>query len=306
MSFRRYKNQVWVVDQNIKDTKTVPGWQKSLEKYLPNKRIEGLGLLVHILDVQITCSIFSKGHLACPGLTLPSLGICLLLIFKIAATVLLEHDPSSPPTLALGSTRPTWLEHMAAVQLNRVRDLSAKTEGMISFFPGPWGSKPTDCTYKIYSQKKKKKRSTHNFPSPKTEVCKIQTKRSHLSKRFLIPPPKHPPAHATFAVRNQSCSETVLSGQTQVVGDMADDRLRLILTVLSLDLRNTLVFTTKVTMVSKPRLAKFLWSRDQFIIFLFITSVPLFWELSVVRESPLKTMTIYGKKKKEATNTSSQ
>lgn len=76
---------------------------------------------------------------------------------------------------------------------------------------------------------------------------------------------------------------------------MADDRLRLILTVLSLDLRNTLVFTTKVTMISKPRLAKFLWSRDQFIIFLFITSVPLFWELSVVRESPLKTMT---KKKK--------
>lgn len=153
---------------------------------------------------------------------------------------------------------------------------------------------PTKSTHK-----KKKKRSTHNFPSPKTEVCKIQTKRSHLSKRFLIPPPKHPPAHATFAVRNQSCSETVLSGQTQVVGDMADDRLRLILTVLSLDLRNTLVFTTKVTMVSKPRLAKFLWSRDQFIIFLFITSVPLFWELSVVRESPLKTMTIYGKKKKK-------
>lgn len=176
MSFRRYKNQVWVVDQNIKDTKTVPGWQKSLEKYLPNKRIERLGLPVHILGVQITCSIYSKGHLARPGLTLPSLGICLLLIFKIAATVLLEHNPSSPPTLALGSTRPTWLEHMAAVQLNRVRDLSAKTEGMISFFPGPWGSKPIDCTYKMYSPKKKKNLLTIS-PLQRQKSVKSKPKR---------------------------------------------------------------------------------------------------------------------------------
>lgn len=81
------------------------------------------------------------------------------------------------------------------------------------------------------------------------------------------------------------------------MADTADDSLRLIPTVLSLGLGDIPDSMTKVAMVNKPPLAKIPWSRDQLIVFLFITSGPLFWELSVVRESPLKTMTIYGKTK---------
>lgn len=88
--------------------------------------------------------------------------------------------------------------------------------------------------------------------------------------------------------------------------DAADCSLRLSLMVLFWGLRNIPVFMIKVAMVNKPPLAKILWSGDQLIIFLFITLVPLFWELPVVSESPLKIMTIYGKKIKETMNTSSQ
>ena len=73
--------------------------------------------------------------------------------------------------------------------------------------------------------------------------------------------------------------------------------LRLTLTVPPLHLRNIPVSMTKVALINKPSSVRILWSRGQVII-LFVTSVPLFWELSVVRENHLKTTTIYGKEKR--------
>jgi len=56
---------------------------------------------------------------------------------------------------------------------------------------------------------------------------------------------------------------------------------------------------TKIALINEPSSVRIFWSRGQLIIFLFVTSVPLFGELSVVRENHLKTMTIYGKEKKK-------
>lgn len=79
---------------------------------------------------------------------------------------------------------------------------------------------------------------------------------------------------------------------------VGDRCLRLTLTVLPLRLRNVPVSMTKVALINKPSSVRILWSRGQVII-LFVTSIPLFWELSGVRENHLKTMTMYGKEKKK-------
>lgn len=110
MSF--WSQESLFVEQNITDNRTIPGWQKTLKKCLPNKWIKGLELRSQWLPVHILIEHLPYSHL------------------KSVSVVLLEPSDSSLSIYALDFTGFYWAQYLTAAQLKEAGALSAKkTDG---------------------------------------------------------------------------------------------------------------------------------------------------------------------------------
>lgn len=143
-------------------------------------------------------------------------------------------------------------------------------------------------TYKIYSE--------FPTPTPPSVQNSVKPKPKELSAKEIPDAPNNCFPRSSMPHFGTILQWDILQGLSTVGGGTVETWPY----CSSVGSWNPNVFMPKVAMINEPPWVENLWRGGQLSIFLLVTSVPLLSQFSVGRESHLKTVTIYGKKRNYA------